>query len=280
MNHLTLRLMYLSLFFIGSSDNPNFVLVSNVFTGVGFNSTKRSMVISLPAKNKLGFVDGTIAPPLSTSSTYSNWFRANSMVISWLLNSVTKTIADSLLFLPTAKEIWQELHQRFEQFASALTYQMQQQSYSLSQGADDFSSYFTKFTKLWDEIRMIQSVPNCTCGPSIAINKFFEEQRLIQLLMGLDESYKIIHEERQRGINHPSTLSNDAIAMQISSDSSRKLLTCNHCKKSGHTKAQCYRLNGFPSNCKFTENKKDDVKPTVQNVISNDSPPISQEQYN
>lgn len=125
MNHLTLRLMYLSLFFIGSSDNPNFVLVSNVFTGGGFNSTKRSMVISLPAKNKLGFVDGTIAPPLSTSSTYSNWFRANSMVISWLLNSVTKTIADSLLFLPTAKEIWQELHQRFEQFASALIYQMQ-----------------------------------------------------------------------------------------------------------------------------------------------------------
>lgn len=113
-------------FFIGSSDNPNYVLVSNVFTGVGFNSWKRSMVISLSVKNKLGFVDGSIDPPLSTYSTYSNWFRANSMVISWLLNSVSKTIADSLLFLPTAKEIWQELHQRFEQSDGALIYQMQQ----------------------------------------------------------------------------------------------------------------------------------------------------------
>lgn len=131
---------------------------------------------------------------------------------------------------------------------------------------------------------MIQSVPNCTCGASVAIKKFFEEQRLIQLLMGLDESYKVIHgqilmmkplpsvstaysliiqDERQLGINLPSTLSNDAIAMQISSDSSRKLLTCNHCKKPGHTKAQCYPLNGFPSNFKFTKNKKDEVKPTV-----------------
>lgn len=69
---------------------------------------------------------------------------------------------------------------------------MQQQLYSLSQGADHFSYYFTKFTKLWDEICMIQSIPSCTCGASVTIHKFFEDQRLIRLLMEHDESYKII----------------------------------------------------------------------------------------
>lgn len=98
-------------FFIRSSDTLHYVLVSNVFTGVGFNSWKRSMVISLFAKNKIIFVDGTIIPPLSNSSTYPYWFCTNSMVISWLLNYVSKTIVDSLLFHTTAKEISQELHQ-------------------------------------------------------------------------------------------------------------------------------------------------------------------------
>lgn len=149
---------------------------------------------------------------------------------------------------------------------------------------------------LWDEIHMIQTIPSCTCGASFAIHKFFEDQRLIQLLMGPDESYKIIRgqilmmkplpsvltaysliiqEERQRGINLSSNLSNDAIVMQSSSNSFRKLVTCNHCKKSGHTKAQCYRLNRFHSNFKFMKRKKDKTRYTVQNVASNDSPPIS-----
>lgn len=97
-------------FYIGSSDNPNSILVSTVFNGIGFQSWKRSMILSLSAKNKLGFVDGSITPPAINSPAYSNWHRANSMVISWILNSLNKTIADSVLFLPTASEIWNELH--------------------------------------------------------------------------------------------------------------------------------------------------------------------------
>lgn len=97
-------------FYIGSSDNPNSILVSTVFNGIGFQSWKRSMILSLFAKNKLGFVDGSITPPAINSPTHSNWHKANSMVICWILNSLNKTIADSVLFLPTASEIWNELH--------------------------------------------------------------------------------------------------------------------------------------------------------------------------
>lgn len=69
-------------YFIGSSDNLNFLLVTTPFDGNGFNSWKRSIIISLSAKNKLGLVDGTISKPLTSSPNYPNWYRANSMVIS------------------------------------------------------------------------------------------------------------------------------------------------------------------------------------------------------
>lgn len=92
-------------YFISHSNNPSSILVSNIFNGVGFNYWKRSMMISLSTKNKLGFVDKTILQPESISSIYANWNQANSMVISWILNSLYTTITDSVLFLPTAHEI-------------------------------------------------------------------------------------------------------------------------------------------------------------------------------
>lgn len=155
--------------YLGSSDNPSQILVTTVFNGVGFSAWKRSMIISLSAKNKLSFFDGTITAPPVNSPTYSGWHRVNSMVISWILNLLHKNITESVLFLPTAHEIWQELKQRYDQSNNALIYQIQQQLYYVAQNSDDFSTYFTKLTKIWDELRVVQDIPSCTCGSAAKI---------------------------------------------------------------------------------------------------------------
>ncbi|XP_023745645.2 uncharacterized protein LOC111893794 [Lactuca sativa] len=247
--------------FIGSTDHPNFLLINTPFDGNGFNSWKRSVIISLSAKNKLG----------------------------WLLNSLSKNITESVLFLQIASEIWNELNQRYEQSNGALLYQIQQQIFSISQGSEKISSYFTKLTKVWDELRLVQNFPPCSCESAVAIHKFLEEQCLIQLLMGLNDSYKIhrgqilmmkplpnvstaysliIQKEQQRGITNNSQIHLESIVMHVSLDvqHNKKQLVCNHCKKNGHTKSQCYRLIGFPSNLKFTKAKKEESKSMAQNV--------------
>ena len=224
------------------------------------------------------------------------------MVISWRLNSLHKNIADNVLFLQTASEIRTELNHHYAQSNGALLYQIQQQLYSISQGFEDFSTYFTKLSKICDQLGIVQGISPCSCASATAINKVLEDQRLIQLLMGLNESYKIIRgqilmikplptistvyshiiqEERQRGITTTSPLNPHATAMHVSTDSSnsKKQLFCNHCKKSGHTKSQWYRLVGFPTSFKFTKVKKKESKPTVQNVTTMTAPDISQEQY-
>lgn len=157
-------------------------------------------------------------------------------MISWLLNSLLKKIAESVLFLQTAFEIWNELNQRYEQSNGALLYQIQQQIFSISQGFENFSLYFTKLTKVWDELRLVQNFPPCSCESAATIQKFLEEQRLIQLLMGLNDSYKVLHgqilmmkplhnvstaysliiqEEQQRGITNNSQINLDSIAMNV-----------------------------------------------------------------
>ncbi|XP_023730874.1 uncharacterized protein LOC111878586 [Lactuca sativa] len=179
-------------YFLGSSDNTSTILVSKVFDETGFATWKRSMTLALIATNKFCFVDGSLSSPRADSPLISNWDRVNSMVISWILNSLNKDIAESVLFFQTANEIWVELNQRYAQSNGAMIYQIQKQLYSIIQGSEDFSTYFTKIKHVLDELRMIQEVPTCTCSFAAILKKFMEDQCLIQLLMGLNDSYKSI----------------------------------------------------------------------------------------
>ena len=43
------------------------------------------------------------------SKEYEAWLRADSMVISWILNSISKDIVDAFLYTNTAKELWMNL---------------------------------------------------------------------------------------------------------------------------------------------------------------------------
>lgn len=67
------------------------------------------MRMALNVLNKLGFIDGTIRKPPITSSDSGSWSRCNDMVATWLMNSVSKNICQSLLFMSTAESIWNNL---------------------------------------------------------------------------------------------------------------------------------------------------------------------------
>ena len=68
--------------YIHPSDNPGMKLISIQFDGNCYGYWKRSMLISLYAKNKLGFVNGTIPKPDSIDSLFNAWESCNNMLIS------------------------------------------------------------------------------------------------------------------------------------------------------------------------------------------------------
>lgn len=71
--------------------------------------------MALIAKNKLGIVDGSILPPDENHRPlYHSWLRNNNIVASWLLNSISKKITASVIYLSTAAEIWSDLQERFQ----------------------------------------------------------------------------------------------------------------------------------------------------------------------
>ncbi|XP_022041112.1 uncharacterized protein LOC110943686 [Helianthus annuus] len=146
------------------------------------------MTIALSAKNKLSFVNGVSTRP-NDSSLVPQWQRCNDMVISWILNTLSRDISDSVLYTETACKLWNELNDRYGQVNGAKLYQLQKSICEISQGSNDIATYFTKIKAIWDELNALNSLPDCSCGVSHVFAKRDEDQRLVQFLMGLNASY-------------------------------------------------------------------------------------------
>nr|XP_016481021.1 PREDICTED: uncharacterized protein LOC107802095 [Nicotiana tabacum] len=175
-----------------SSDVPGISLVPVPFSETNFGSWKRSSIVSLSARNKVAFVDGSLPKPPDNSIESKQWDRCNNMVISWLTSSLSPDIADSVQYSETTEEIWRYLNKRYE----------------IVSGTKDFEIK----TELASTIKE-------------GILKEEEEDRLHQFLMGLnavyvsvrsnllmmqppptqDSAYNILlQDERQRQINSNS----------------------------------------------------------------------------
>ena len=180
--------------FLHNSDHPGMVLVTAPLTGSNYLTWSQSMKIALISKHKLGFVNGKCVQPDMNSKEYEAWLRADSMVISWILNSISKDIVDAFLYTNTAKKLWDELGERFGECNGPLIYQIQREIASISQGTMSVSQYYTKLKKVWDELNCLMHVPNCSCRPCTcgnfkAVASILSNNQLMQFLMGLNESF-------------------------------------------------------------------------------------------
>ncbi|KZV53520.1 hypothetical protein F511_40870 [Dorcoceras hygrometricum] len=92
------------------------------------------MLIALFVKNKIGFIDGSIAQPDSTDHVLLNsWHRNNNIVISWILNSVSNDISASIIFAESAALIWLDLKDRFQQSNGPRIFQLRRELMNLAQ---------------------------------------------------------------------------------------------------------------------------------------------------
>lgn len=251
-----------------NSDHPGLALVSEQLDGTNYGTWIVAMTTSLEAKNKLGFVDGSIPKPAVADPYYKIWCRINSMLKSWLLNGVTKKIYTSILYFSTAAEIWKDLHARFHKSNLPRLYKLRHQLLSLRQGTMDLSSYHTQTQTYWEELSNIQ--PIATTVEELLAQR--ETNRVIDFLMGLNESYDHVrsqilmkktlptlsevynildNDDSQRSARISPSSGVELSAFQVSSNTGnsqyqRGRPVCTHCGALGHVVDRCYKKHGFP----------------------------------
>ncbi|XP_028763325.1 uncharacterized protein LOC114721632 [Neltuma alba] len=119
---------------------------------------------ALFAKNKIGFVDGTISMPAADSPTLHHWMRCNAMVKGWLKSAMNKELRSSVRYAMTAREIWIDLEERFGKGSAPRAYELRHAIAHMRQENQSVPTFFTKLKGYWDEIDSIAPWPKCTCG--------------------------------------------------------------------------------------------------------------------
>ncbi|KAA8532218.1 hypothetical protein F0562_032257 [Nyssa sinensis] len=80
-----------------------------------YQAWSRACLLSIDATGLYDYVNGTIKEPTSIDPTLKQCRSSNSLVMSWLLNSMQSHISRGFLFLTTTCEIWTAIVQTYSQ---------------------------------------------------------------------------------------------------------------------------------------------------------------------
>ncbi|XP_073116207.1 uncharacterized protein [Elaeis guineensis] len=201
---------------------------------------ERSTRLLVQGRGLEGYLTGTKRKPANNEQDMAQWRMENSVVLAFLLNTMTPNVARSVQLLETAQEVWETVAQMFSQKQN-------------SAQAFEIPDHYRTF------------VPQCSIDVD-GFQKYLEEERVQDFLYGLNPEYESVRVQLLTRDILPrlgqvfSPVLSEETWRQVTSDSNssiRSALTvqpqqvgekvCFHCKKLGHTKAFCWDLHGRPN---------------------------------
>ncbi|XP_016199632.1 uncharacterized protein LOC107640636 [Arachis ipaensis] len=228
---------------------------------------------ALNAKRKLGFITGSVPKPdpITEPEKFENWQCANDVISTLILNSVTKEVATSLVYIDSAVELWNDLKECLQHGNIPRVFELKRDLMNLRQGATSVSQYFIRIKVLWEELNSYHPV-QCNCGDVHATQEFLQVEYIHYFLMGLDESFFQIR--GQILLLEPLPTINKVISLQPTQSQGhdrgmmkkdRPLVS--HCEILGHTIDKCSKIHGYPPN--FGKGKN--TKPSVHHISTSQS---------
>ncbi|XP_019151795.1 PREDICTED: uncharacterized protein LOC109148506 [Ipomoea nil] len=184
-------------YFLHINENPALELVSTPLEGPNYHSWARAMTMALSCKNKVPFSNGSIMKPSADNlDRFLAWERCNNIVSTWIVRTLSPTIARSVLWIDTAYGIWNDLKRRFSQQDLFRIAELKCEIYQTKQGDNSLNEYFTRQKLLWDELSILRPQMSCICNTKCEcgrkideLNGQAEKDRLSIFLIGLHEKY-------------------------------------------------------------------------------------------
>lgn len=72
-----------------------------------------------------------------------------------------KSIAKSIMYLDTDRQMWQDIHDQFKQSDGPRTAEIKQQINAEMQGSQTFNEYYTRLKQLWEELKNHEEPYTC-----------------------------------------------------------------------------------------------------------------------
>ncbi|CAM8882347.1 unnamed protein product [Rhodiola kirilowii] len=98
-------------YYLHPSDHPGLLICPVIFKGENYDEWVIAMRNSLCAKRKLGFIDESLTPPAdsaTTPPTIDDWYMVNSMLVSWVVQSIDLSLRSSITYFDNVKDLWDD----------------------------------------------------------------------------------------------------------------------------------------------------------------------------
>ncbi|XP_071708051.1 uncharacterized protein [Rutidosis leptorrhynchoides] len=176
--------------YLHASDTTGTPLISVKLKGTkNYQIWSRSILLALSTKNKIGFVDGTCVKNTTNDVLSSQWDRCNSVVLSWILGSLSEELYCGQIFSSIASVVWTELKETYDKVDGSNMFNLHAKINTIKQNGSSVSEYFHKLNTLWKQYDAMLNLVACTCDAATGFKKHDKLMRCMQFLMGLDDTY-------------------------------------------------------------------------------------------
>nr|CAN61281.1 hypothetical protein VITISV_018008 [Vitis vinifera] len=139
-------------------------------------------------KGRLSHVLGI--KPKRGDPTFEEWDKDDSMIMSWLWDSMNLAVSDTHMFLTIAKEIWDSICRTYSKACDAAqVYEIKVKTSATKQGSRTVTECANSLKNLWQELDHYR-VSEMKCLKDTAILKnFIEKDRVYDFLAGLNPEF-------------------------------------------------------------------------------------------
>ena len=126
--------------------------------GANYLRWSQSVQMYIRGRGKLGYLTGERLQPAITDPQHAVWDAENSMVMTWLVNSMEEDINCNYMCYPTAKELWDSVTKMYSDLENkSKIYELILQAREIRQGGDNVTKYFHLLKQVWQDLDLFNT---------------------------------------------------------------------------------------------------------------------------
>ncbi|KAK4381933.1 hypothetical protein Sango_2920400 [Sesamum angolense] len=234
-------------------ESSSMIFVSSPLNGDNYLVWRRAMHFALGARMKLSFIDGgQLVRPPAGSPDLDEWIRKDYLVITWILNNISKNIVDAFMYVTSARCVWLEFEARYGKSDGPMIYNLEREISSISQGDLSVTEYYTKIRSLTptyaiphlnnvygnvrSQILVMEPRPDVTKAFSMLLNV----EKELQVQIHMSDTSKALTFHMQHKLEQ--SMMQPVLNVKPKPYVDKRNLHCEHFQRTGHTKETCSKL--------------------------------------
>ncbi|XP_073279534.1 uncharacterized protein [Primulina huaijiensis] len=111
-----------------------------------------------PGPRKDGYLTGDKKALSEDDPMYATWDAENSMVMTWLVNSMEEEIGANYMCFPTAYELWENINQMYSDLGNqSQIFELTLKLGELRQGEETVTKYFNSLKRIWQDLDLFDA---------------------------------------------------------------------------------------------------------------------------